>query len=783
MNPFSFFCDRSAVFDGGMGTMLQQRGLKAGSLPETMNFDCPDAVTEIHEKYIQAGADVISTNSFGANELKLAGSGLDPDETVARAVSLARSAADKAEKKVFVAADFGPTGKLFAPAGDLTFEMAYNAFGRGARAAEKAGADFIFFETMSDLYECKAAVLGARASCSLPIAVSVTFDETGHTLTGADAECVCVYLCGLGVDAIGINCGLGPDLMEPIAKKIASLSTVPVIVNANAGIPVIENGKTVFKVGAQRFFDFAAALAESGIFAVGGCCGTTPDHISAVARALDGKKYSGPKNSCLTAVCSGSKAFFFGNGTAVIGERLNPTGKPKLKEALKTGNSDYICREAVAQEQSGAHLLDVNTGLPGIDESEAMVMAMTAAQSVSSLPLVLDSANPSVLEKALFLYDGIPVINSVNGKQESMEQVLPLVKKYGGMPVCLLLDESGIPETPEERLKIADMIVRRAEEYGIKKEKLIFDALTMTVATDPKNGDITLQCVKKLSDQGFFTVLGVSNISYGLPNRDRVNAMFLGAAINSGLSAAIINPASECARTVLADSAACGGFDINNIDFDSSPAVEILKKELTLFDAVFNGLSDSASVLTKKLLETQQPLEIIQSHLVPALNALGDGYGKKELFLPRLLGGAAAAKSAFSVLNEALSKTKTEKSGMPVVVATVHGDIHDIGKNIVATLLANYGFSVTDLGKDVLPQAVVDAVIVTGAPLVSLSALMTTTVPAMADTVALLKKKCPNCKVMVGGAVLTADYAKEIGADFYGETAIDAVKIAQNLKP
>lgn len=782
MNPFSYFRDRHAVFDGGMGTMLQQKGLKAGALPETMNFDAPDAVTEIHEKYIKAGADIISTNSFGANELKLDGTGLDPDKTVEKAVLLARAAADKADRRVFVAADFGPTGKLFAPSGELTFEDACNAFGRAAKAAEKAGADLIFFETMSDLYECKAAVLGARESCSLPIAVSVTFDETGHTLTGADADCVCVYLCGLGADAIGINCGLGPDLMEPIAKKLAAISTVPVIVNANAGLPVIENGKTVFKVGAERFFEFASSLCDHGVFAVGGCCGTTPLHISAVAEALKNKPYCGPKQTVLSAVCSGSRAFFFGNKTAVIGERLNPTGKPKLKEALKTGNTDYICREAVSQEQSGANLLDINTGLPGIDESAAMVTSIRAAQSVSTLPLVLDSANPAVLENAIRIYDGIPVVNSVNGKKESMEQVLPLIKKYGGMPVCLLLDENGIPETAAGRLEIADRILSSAEEHGIPKEKLVFDALTMTVATDKKNGDTTLECVEKLTKAGLFTVLGVSNISFGLPNRDRVNAMFLGAAINRGLSAAIINPASECAKTVLADPKSCGDFSVEEIEFDSAPADPAKRSELTLYEAVFCGLSDSASELTAELLKTLSPLEIIESRLIPALNALGDGYGKKQLFLPRLLGGASAAKAAFSVLNSELSKNSSAKKGMDIVVATVQGDIHDIGKNIVATLLSNYGFSVTDLGKDVSPQTVVETVKSINAPLVSLSALMTTTVPAMEETVRLLKQECPACKVMVGGAVLTKEYARSMGADFYGEDAISAVRYAMTVK-
>lgn len=774
----SIFENRTAlVFDGGMGTMLQAAGLRAGNMPESFNFTAPEVVFDIHSRYIKSGADIISTNTFGANAIKLSGTGLGVAETVKTAVGIAKKAVLESGKKCLVAADFGPTGQLFEPNGELSFERAVEVFSECCAAAEKAGADLIFFETMSDLYECKAALIAAKESSRLPVAVSVTLDESGRTLTGADIDCVCTYLSSLGADAIGINCGLGPDRMEPLALRLAAISPLPVIVNANAGLPRIEGGKTVFDVGADRFYTFAFSLAKGGVSAIGGCCGTTPEHISEVRRAADAVSTVIPEKKPFFAVCSGTRVHKFGCRTAVIGERLNPTGKPRLKKAIIDGDISYICTEASAQTDSGADLLDVNMGLPNIDEKSALSKAVRAVQSVTDLPLVLDSASPDSLEYAARIYDGIPIINSVNGKREVLDSVLPIVKKYGAFVIALLLDENGIPDTAEDRLVIADRILAEAKKYGIDPSRILFDSLTMTVATDARNGDITLECVKSLTDRGLLTVLGVSNISYGLPDRENVNASFLGAAINRGLSAAIINPSSECVKTVLADPSGITEFMLDQKIIASSDG-SAEKGELTLKEAVEKGLGGPAAEGARALLaKGLTPLEIINGELIPALTALGEQYEKKQIFLPRLLGGADAAKSAFSVLDEAMKDTD-RSGGMPVVLATVKGDIHDIGKNIVSTLLSNYGFDVIDLGKDVPPERVADAVAKSGARLVSLSALMTTTVPAMEETVRLLNKTCPDCKTMVGGAVLTQEYADAMGADFYGPDAIAAVKFA-----
>ena len=776
---FDVFGDKIIIFDGAMGTMLSPY-LKAGEAPETLNISAPDAVISVYEKYISAGADVISTNTFGANGIKLACSGIDAYETVFASVSLARKAADSADRKILVAADFGPTGKLLEPLGELTFEEAVNAYAKPLEAAEKAGADFIFFETFSDLYEAKAAFLSARENTSLPVAVSLTYDESGRTLTGADAETAATYLGSLGVDAISVNCGLGPDKMLPVAKILAKNSKVPVIVNANAGLPKIVGGKTVYDVTPEIFASYVKELADSGVRCIGGCCGTTPEHIKAVAAEAKKYKFAPKYEKGGVAVCSGRRKYIFGESVAVVGERLNPTGKPKLKEALRSGDLDHLRREAVSQQTAGADILDVNVGLPEIDEKEMLYKASRAVQSVTDLPLQLDSSDPAALEKAARVYDGIPVINSVSGKKEVLDTVLPIIKKYGAVAVALLLDESGIPDLPDDRLKIADKIIKEAEKYGIEKERFLFDALTMTVATDKKSGDKTLECVEKLTNRGLYTTLGVSNISYGMPNRAQINAMFLGAAIDKGLTAAIIDPNSESAKTVISDASAREPFDVDKI----SPEERLeIKKDgsMTLFDSVFFGLPKEAKELTQKALENKKPLEIIEKDLIPALNALGDGYEKKTLFLPRLLGGADAAKAAFAVVNSALSGEKREKHEK-VVIATVHGDIHDIGKNIVATLLDNYGFEVIDLGKDVPEEKIVEETLKSGARIVGLSALMTTTVPAMEKTVKLLRESVPDCKIMVGGAVLTKEYAENMGADFYGEDAISDVRYALSLE-
>ncbi len=780
---FQKIANQSLVFDGAMGTMLQKSGLLSGELPENMNLRNKDAVLDIHRAYINAGAKVISTNSFGANKAKLAPFGLNSGEITEIAVRIARQAADESGKEIFVAADFGPTGKLMPPLGDFSFEEAVDAFEESVIAAEKAGADFIFFETFSDLYECKAAIIAAKENTSLPVAVSLTFDESARTLTGADVKTVATYLSALGVDALGVNCGLGPDLMEPIAIELAKESGLPVIVNANAGLPKIDkNGNTYFDIPPSRFRDFAKKLGENGIFAVGGCCGTNPDYINQVALGLSEVKTKKAWKPAEFGVCSGNRTFIFGEKTALIGERLNPTGKPKLKEALKSNNLDYLCGEAVGQQAYGADILDLNVGIPDIDEEVILKDAVLAVQKVCDLPLQLDSANPVALEKAARVYNGIPIINSVSGKEEILETVLPIVKKYGGMVVALLLDDVGIPATAKGRLAIAEKIIARAEEMGISRHRILFDALTMTVATDSESGNKTLDCVEALSKMGLKTVLGVSNISFGMPNRDSINASFLGAARARGLSGAIINPASENMRLAISDENPQRDFVFSYED-SGETTTHSEKGEISLFDAVFLGLSAKAKEATEKLSAEKTPMEIIDNHLIPALNALGKGYEEKTLFLPRLLGGAEAAKTAFSVL-DSLKKSENTESGdkIRIIMATVKGDIHDIGKNIVSTLLSNYGFEVLDMGKDVSPQAILDFALENKVKMVGLSALMTTTVPAMAETVRLLKSNAPEIKVMVGGAVMTAEYAAEMGADFYGEDAMAAVKFACNWR-
>lgn len=767
------------VFDGAMGTMLQAHGLKAGEIPEMMNVFAEEAVISVHRAYIEAGADVISTNSFGANAVKLAPHNLVPEKEVARAVALAKKAASEYKKQIFIAADIGPTGKLMPPLGDFSFEEAVNAFKGAVIGAEKAGADLIFFETFSDLYECKAALIAAKENTSLPVAISMTFDESGRTLTGATPETVAAYLSSLGADILGVNCGLGPDIMQGIAVRLAKASGKPVIVNANAGLPKIdENGNTYFDVPPERFNGFAEFLAENGIAAVGGCCGTTPEYIKQVSLAISGKICRIGTPSGGITVCSGTKSYTLGKKTAVIGERLNPTGKKKLKEALKNGDLDYLCAEAVAQQQAGADILDVNVGIPEIDEAEMLPKVVLALQRVTDLPLQLDSANPKALAAAARIYNGVPIINSVNGKADNMNAVFPIVKKYGGACVALLLDEEGIPDSSEGRLEIAKRISLTAKEHGINPQRLLFDALTLTVATDENSGEKTLACVKSLSDNGSLSVLGVSNISFGMPNRESINASFLGAAMARGLSAAIINPSSETMMLMINEKNPPYEF-VYSTEEAASPASSAQKKEMTLFEAVFTGLSKTASEIAAELLKTKSPLEIIETELVPALDALGEAYESKKIFLPRLLGGAEAAKSAFSTVNSALSQSGKEK-GEKFVLATVKGDIHDIGKNIVAVVMRNYGFEVIDLGKDVPPEVILDHAAEKQVKLIGLSALMTTTMGAMRETVALARQRNMDVKFIVGGAVVDQLFADEIGAA-YARDPMSAVRCAREL--
>ena len=768
---------RLHFFDGGFGSLLQKRGLQPGEKPEQWNIDHPSAVLEIHKEYLCAGSDLITTNTFGANKLKY----VDPTDVIRAGVSLARQAvAEHGHGSVVL--DLGPTGKLLAPFGDLQFEDCVEIYKQQVRAGCD-GADFILVETVSDLQEARAAVLAAKEVCDKPVFVTMSFGADGRLLTGATVEAAVAVLEGMGVAAVGLNCGLGPVEMKPLAERMVACASVPVILNPNAGMPVLENGQTVYKISPADYALAVGELLDLGIAFVGGCCGTTPDYIRALHTAFADRPFVVPTLKKRTVIASNAQTVVIDKKPLVIGERINPTGKPKLKEALRNQDMDYVVREALLQEEHGADILDVNAGCPGVDEKEILPTCVKAIVQAVSLPLQIDTADPSAMEQALRIYCGKAFINSVNGKQESMDAVFPLVKKYGGCVVCLTLDENGIPETVEGRLAIAEKIINEAEKYGIEKHDLLIDTLTLSVSTKADNAVVTLEALRRVRfEMGVHTVLGVSNVSFGLPDRPGVNSTFLTLAMQNGLSCAIINPMSRPERTSVLAYRALNGFDENCADYiafaaDSVSQPTVQTRNETLSFAVQKGLAEKAAALTVELLKTKQPLEIINGELIPALTAVGEGFEKKTLFLPQLLSAAQAAQAAFSVLEK--EKKAGAQVGEKIVFATVKGDIHDIGKNIVTMLLGNYGFTVIDLGKDVAPQVIADAVKLHNAKLVGLSALMTTTLPAMEETVRLVKEVAADCSVMVGGAVVTQDYADSIGAEFYGKDAMEAVRIAQ----
>ena len=772
---------RILFFDGAMGTLLQARGLKAGELPEKWCLTHPDVVKDVHMQYLNAGADVITTNTFGANALKY---GDEVESIVAAAVRIAKEAVKEAGHG-YAALDLGPTGKLLQPMGELAFEDAVELYEQAALAGEKAGADLIIIETMSDAYELKAAVLGAKAT-KLPVFVTVVFDQKGKMLTGADVQTVCALLEGLRVDAMGFNCGLGPVQMEGLLEELKKVCSIPVLVNPNAGLPREEHGHTHFDVGPDEFAHVMRRICEKGAWAVGGCCGTTPEHIAAAVKACRDVTPVPIEKKYRTVVTSGSRAVVLGGKPVIVGERINPTGKSKFKQALREHNMDYILREAVTQVDAGADILDVNVGLPDIDEKAMMCDAVLAVQKVTDTPLQIDTTNMEAMEAAMRLYNGKPLVNSVSGKQEVMDAVFPLVKKYGGAVVALTLDENGIPATAQGRIEIAEKILAEAEKYGIGREDIVIDALTMTISTGADNARITLDALCGAKEKlNVCTTLGVSNISFGLPKREMINASFLSMALAAGLDAAIMNPSSESMMRAYRTGCALLGCDENCAQYIAYAAqaeentAKPVKAELTLGAAVEKGMKDVAVQLTKAALETQKPLEIIEQILMPALDKVGKGFEKGTLFLPQLMMSADAAKEAFAVIQQymATSGTAPEKRGK-VVLATVKGDIHDIGKNIVKVMLDNYGFEVIDLGKDVAPDSVLAAVKEHDAKLVGLSALMTTTVRAMEETIQLLHKEAPAVKVMVGGAVLNPEYAAAIGADYYGKDAMSAVNCA-----
>lgn len=772
--------------------MVQAAGLPPGKDPTDWNVENPEAVAGVHRAYAEAGADIVLANTFGANRLKYHGA-YSLDELISSAISLAKSSGAR------VALDIGPTGRLLKPAGDLDFDVAYDAFAEMVRLGVAAGADLVFVETMGDTRELKAAVLAAKLNSSLPVYASVALDESGKLLTGASVECVATLLESLGVDAYGFNCGLGPDKMLPFVERLAKVSTKPIIVKANAGMPKIVDGKTVFTVGPDEFASYAAKLVEAGASIVGGCCGTTPAHIKAVASLCTGGLGEAQTQApqARTVVSSGTTVVELkSHGGLIVGERINPTGKKLLKEAYLRGDTAYILREAVKQTDAGAEILDVNCGVPGIDEAATLERTVETVQSVVTCPVQIDTADPVALERALKCVNGKPLVNSVNGKRSSMDAVFPLVRKYGGALVALCLDESGIPDTSDGRIAIARRILDEGAKYGFKKEDFAFDALTLAVSADPKAAIVTIETVRRLTDElGVNTILGVSNVSFGLPNRPALNNAMYTLCVRAGLSAAIANPAlirksddeaafdvllgrdKNCERWIAAN--------VENAASKSAAAAPQAGAAEALGAAIRRGLRDDAAKSAGEMLAGgASPMEVIENGIVPALEQIGTAFEKGTAFLPQLLMAADAAGDAFAVVRKSLgssAKGDSAKKTRPIVIATVKGDIHDIGKNIVRALLENYGFDVIDLGRDVAPETIVERARAVNAGMVGLSALMTTTVGAMAETIRQLKAASLDAKTFVGGAVVTQEYADSIGADFYAKDAMQSVRIAERV--
>ena len=843
---------RRLFFDGGTGSLLQAQGLKAGELPEVWSITRPEVCVKLHRDYLEAGADIIKTNTFGANGLKFkgrenangaergastagrtgAGQGASTaghpgaeqtaptappaaarpadsysvDEIVTAAMKNARRAVAEAGHG-YIALDLGPTGKLLKPLGDLDFEDAVELYKEVVRIGRREGADLVLIETMSDSYELKAAVLAAKeAGEGLPVFATVVFDGKGKLLTGGNVESTVALLEGLRVDALGINCGLGPVQMKGIVEELLKVSSLPVIVNPNAGLPRSENGVTLYDIDGDRFAQVMEEIARMGACFLGGCCGTTPEHIQKTVGRCKDVPLVWPQARKRTVISSYSQAVCIEGKTVIIGERINPTGKSKFKQALRDHNLEYILKEGVTQQDNGAQVLDVNVGLPEIDEPSMMEEVVKELQAIIDLPLQIDASNPRAMERALRVYNGKALINSVNGKAEVMDEIFPLVARYGGAVVALCLDESGIPETAEGRIQVAKKIIREAARYGIGTEDLIFDGLCMTVSSDSKGALTTLETLRRIRDElGCKSVLGVSNISFGLPQREIINASFFTMAMECGLSAAIVNPNSEAMmrayysfNALMDMDPQCGEYiriyggqagslgktlprnpGAESAAGQSAAAFEIASR---LSAAIERGLREEAHRAVGELLETREPLDVISTEMIPALDRVGKGFEAGTIFLPQLLMSAEAAKAAFEVIKDRMASSGQvqEKKGT-IILATVKGDIHDIGKNIVKVLLENYSYEVIDLGRDVPPKTIVETAMERKVRLVGLSALMTTTVPSMEETIRLLREQLPGTLVMVGGAVLTSEYARTIGADAYCRDAMASVNYAEEV--
>ena len=788
MNIRDFIKNNIVYLDGGMGTLLQKSGLQPGELPERWNISHPEVIKEIHKSYYDSGSNIVNTNTFGANSLKFGTDELS--EIIYHAVKNADEArkASSGKQEKFIALDVGPTGKLLKPLGDLDFEDAVKAFAEVISLGVKYGVDLITIETMNDSYETKAAVLAAKENSDLPIIVTNAYGENGRLMTGADPAVMAAMLEGMGVDAIGANCSLGPKQLMGVMDELLKYCSVPVAFKPNAGLPKSDGKVTYYDVDAEEFAQNIKLAVANGVRIVGGCCGTTPEYIKKVCELTRDMRPKEIEKKTYSVCTSYNKAVFFGEKPILIGERINPTGKKRFKQALLENDIGYILQEAVNQQAKGVHVLDVNVGLPGIDEAQMLTNSVCELQCVTDLPLQIDSSDPVAMESALRRYNGKAMINSVNGKEENLNAIFPLVKKYGGFVVALTLDEKGIPSTVDGRMKIARKILLTAALYGINKKDIIFDPLAMTVSADKMSAVTTLETVKKITEQlGCNTSLGVSNVSFGLPSRDLVNAAFFTTAMENGLSAAIMNPYSERMMEAYYSFNVVKGLDENCMDFinfASQQEVQPTAKQensLTLKEAIEKGLKEKASEITTAMLGNSAPLDIVNAHVIPALDNVGKRFEEKKLFLPQLLMSAEAAKASFEVIKATMSADGSSVKKGSIVIATVHGDIHDIGKNIVKLLLENYGYNVIDLGKNVPPETVLRAVTDNHAPLVGLSALMTTTVPAMEETVKLIKENAPWCKTVVGGAVLTQDYADKIGADKYAADAMETVRYAESV--
>ncbi|WP_368488404.1 homocysteine S-methyltransferase family protein [Clostridium sp. BJN0013] len=797
-NLVNKFNNRFIFFDGAMGTMLQKSGLKLGELPEILNITNPEIIREIHRKYLDAGADIITTNTFGANELKYEYSDYTIENVISAGVKLAKKeAGDK-----LVALDIGPIGKIMEPTGNLSFESAYKLFKNQIIIGEKFGADVVLIETMTDLYEAKAAILAAKENSSLPIFCTMTFQEDGRTLMGTDAKTMVFVLEALGVDVLGVNCSLGPKELQGIVEEILKYSSIPVMVQPNAGLPRYDGENTIYDVSPEGFAENVLTMATKGVRVLGGCCGTTPEFIRMCRKILEGLVPLNIAEKNYTAVCSATDTVVIGEKIKIIGERINPTGRSIYKRELKEGNTNYIQKEAILQKEEGANILGVNVGLPEINEVEIMKKAIRAVQKVVQLPLSIDSPDPEVLETGIRMYNGKPVINSVNGSKKSMKEVFPIVKKYGGCVIALTIDEKGIPHTADGRVKITGKIIETAGTYGINKKDIIVDCLTLTVSAQQKEVLETIKAIKMVKEKfGVKTVLGVSNISFGLPNRSILNRTFLTMALQAGLDLPIMNPSDESMKEIIAAFQVLTNIDKEGkeyvVKYGNKSKGEKLKKEENsslksdnsdnkdlkdLKQLIIDGIEDEAEAMTIELLKNKKALEIVNSYIIPALDEVGKQYELQDIFLPQLIQSAETVKKSFEIIKEnMLSNGQKNLEKGTIVLATVKGDIHDIGKNIVKVLLENYGFEVIDLGRDVEIDKIVNTIRDNNIKLVGLSALMTTTVASMKKTIEAIKENNLSCKIVVGGAVLNQNYADMIGADYYAKDAREAVKIAEEV--